>query len=256
MHVAAIYNLPDAKDELANALAEALGATLYEARSRLRTPGKGPLVVSVNAERNVVEDIVKKLKSRGLDAIALCQDEIETVPNHFTVRKFILDKEGISVESRDGRRLAVDYSSIDLILRGTCIEVKSETRSVKERKFSLGRAVLSGGIIITKSKKSTHQAETEDREGFFNLYSANGLTLEFREKSLVYESLSPALKPSGAENFAYLISELRRRQPVAVFDDRLLRRAEQALLLGPLLSPEKHLDVAIMLLAKTLRQKK
>ena len=256
MHVAAIYNLPATKDELANALAGALGATLYEARSRLRAPGKGPLVVSVNAERNVVEDIVKKLKSRGLDAVALYQDEIETIPNHFTARKFILNEDGISVESRGGRRLAMDYSSIDLILRGTCIEVKSEARSVKERKFSLGRAMLSGGIIITKSKKSTHQAETEDREGFFNLYSANGLTLVFRENTVVYDSLGSSLKPSRVENFAYLINELRRRQPGAAFDNRLLRRAEQALLLGPLLSPEKHLDIAIMLLAKTLRQKK
>ena len=64
MHIAAIHNPQDNKDELANALAAALGATLYEARSRLR---------------------------------------------------------------------------------GTCIALRSETRLVKERKFSIGRAVLSRG---------------------------------------------------------------------------------------------------------------
>jgi hypothetical protein len=41
MHIAAIYNLPDRKDDLAEALAAALGTTAYEACSRLRLPGSG-----------------------------------------------------------------------------------------------------------------------------------------------------------------------------------------------------------------------
>lgn len=254
MHIAAIHNLPDNKDELANALAAALGATLYEARSRLRVPGKGPLVVSVSGERDAVEKVVKKLQSSGFDAIVLDQNEIESESNQFIVKKFRLDDEELVVESGKERSLAVDYRSIDLILRGTCIALRSETQSVKERKFSLGRTVLSGGIIITKSTKSTRQVTTEDREGFFNLYSGNRLTLVFRESALIYDSLGSALKPSRVANFAYLLAELRQRQPNTVFDDRLLRRAEQAVLLGPLLSPEEHLEIAISLLAKILRQ--
>ncbi len=253
MHIAAIYNLPDNKDELADALADASGATLYEARSRLRVSGKGPLVVSVSGERDAVEKVVKKLQSGGFDAIVLDPNEIESGSNQFIVKKFRLDDEELVVESGKDRSLAVEYRSIDLILRGTCIALRSETRSVKERKFSLGRAVLSGGLVITRTKKSTRQVTTEDREGFFNLYSGNRLTLVFRESALIYDSLGPALKASRVANFAYLLAELRQRQPDAVFDDRLLRRAEQAVLLGPLLSPEEHLDVATSLMAKILR---
>ena len=255
MHIAAIYNLPDNKDELANALAAALGATLYEARSRLRVQGKGPLVVSVSGERDAVEKVVKKLQSSGFDAIALDQDEIESGSNQFNVKKFRLDDEELVVESAGGRSLAVEYRGIDLILRGTCIALRSETRSVKERKFNIGRAALSSGLILTKTTKTTRQVTTEDRQGFFNLYSGNRLTLVFRENALIYDSLGSALKPSRAANFAYLSAELRQRQPDAVFDDRLLRRAEQAILLGPLLSPEESLEVAISLLAKILRQR-
>jgi hypothetical protein len=254
MHIAAIYNLPDRKDDLAEALAAALGTTVYEARSRLRVPGKGPLVAALCRDREAAGKIVGKLVSVGFDAIVLDQDEIETDAAQFIVRKFRLDDEALVVESVAGQNLTVDYRSIDLLLRGTSIAGKTEIETLKERKFSLGRTVLSGGLVMSRTKKITREIKTEEREGFFHLYSESLPALVFRESVLVYDSPGFALKPSRFANFAYLISELRQRQPGAIFDERLLRRAEQAALLGPLLSPEEFLNVATSLLAKILRQ--
>lgn len=151
-----------------------------------------------------------------------------------------------------GQHLTVDYINIDLLLRGTSIAKKTEIETLKERKFSLGRAVLSGGLVMSRTEKFKREIKTEEREGFFNLYSGSLPVLTFRESTLMYDSQGFALKPSRFANFAYLISELRKRQPGAVFDERLLRRAEQAALLGPLLSPEEFLNVATSLLAKIL----
>jgi hypothetical protein len=250
MHIAAIHDLPENKAELAATLAAALGVTLYEARSRLSAPGNGPIVVAVSGKHGVVEKITEKLQSSGFEVIVLNKDEIETGSSLFIVRKFRLDDRDLVVESRDRQSLTVKYSDIDLILRGTCIAVRSETKTMKERKFSPGRAILSGGLVIRKTTNVTRNVTTEDREGFFNLYSKNWLPLVFFENTLIYDSLGPELKPSRMANFAYLLEELRQRQPDAIFDDRLLRRAEQALLLGPMLSPEDHLDVATALLVK------
>jgi len=253
MNITAIYNLPDNKTELAPALAEALEITLYEARARLSVPGSGPIVVAISKKLGAVEEIVGKLQSKGFEAIVLNENEIETVQDQFVVRKFSLNDRELVVESRAGQSLAIDYSGIYLILRGTCIEVSSQTKTVTKRKFSPGRAVLSSGLITSKTTKVTRQITTEEREGFFNLYSENRPTMVFFENDLIYDSLGPALQPSRMANFSYLLAELRQRQPDAIFDNRLLRRAEQALLLGPMLSPEDHLDVAIALLAKNLR---
>lgn len=254
MHIAAIYNLPDHKDDLAEALAAALGTTMYEARSRLRVPGKGPLVAASCRDREAAEKIVERLVSGGFDAIMLDQDEIDTESAQFIVRKFRLDDETLDVESRQGQTLTVDYRSIDLLLRGTSIARKTESETLKKRKFSLGRTVLSGGLVMSRTEKSTQELKTEDREYFFNLYSGSLPTLVFRESALEYDSPGFAMKPSRVANFAYLLSELRQRQPDAVFDERLLRRAEQAALLGPLLSPEEFLNIATSLLVKILRQ--
>ena len=254
MHIAAIYNLPDRKDDLAEALASALGATVYEARSRLRVPAKGPLVAASCRDREAAEKIAERLASGGFDAIVLDQDEIQTESDQFIVRKFRLDDEALYVESGNGQNLTVDYGSIDLLLRATSIAGKTESETVKERKFSLGRTVLSGGLVMSRTEKITREIKTEEREAFFNLYSRSLPALVFYESALVYDSPGFALKPSRVANFAYLISELRLRHPDAAFDDRLLRRAEQAAMLGPLLSPEEFLNVAISLLAKILRQ--
>ncbi len=253
MHIVAIYNLPDHKDDLAEALAAALGTTVYEARSRLRAPGKGPLVAASCRDHEAAEKIEEKLLSGGFDAMVIDLDEIEAESAQFIVRKFRLDDEAFEVESAEGQVLTVDYKSIDLLLYGTSIAGKTERETLKKRKFSPGRAVLSGGLVMSRTKKSTREIKTEEREAFFNLYAGTLPTLVFRETVLVYDSPGFALKPTRVANFGYLISELRQWQPDAAYDERLLRRAEQAALLGPLLSPEDFLHVATSLLAKILR---
>lgn len=86
MHIAAFYNLPDHKDDLAEALAAALGNTVYEARARLRVPGKGPIVAASYRDREAADKIADRLASVGFDAIVLYQDEIETESALFIVR--------------------------------------------------------------------------------------------------------------------------------------------------------------------------
>jgi hypothetical protein len=113
-------------------------------------------------------------------------------------------------------------------------------------------ALLTGGLKMTKTTEKTLESTTQTREGFFHLYAGEQQTLVFREGGLVYDSLGTALQLTRQANFSYLITELRRRSPGACCDDRLLTRAGQVQLLGPVLSPENHLDIATSLLAKLL----
>ena len=107
--------------------------------------------------------------------------------------------------------------------------------------------------MTTKSVKVTQQSRTDVREGFIYLYPGKLRPLVFLESELLYDSLGPALRPTRAANFAFVLEELRRRRPGAVYDDRLLSKAGQARLLGPMFEPERHLDIAISLLSRSLR---
>ena len=70
---------------------------------------------------------------------------------------------------------------------------ETSTETTKERKFDIGKAVLSGGLVISKTVKTTEQKITEEREGFLFVYAEGVLPLVFREGALDYSSLGPAL---------------------------------------------------------------
>jgi hypothetical protein len=254
MHVVAIYNLGADKQSQANALATVLKTTVFEALARLRAPGSGPFVVSVFAEEEQAGALAERLRSVGFSAVVLTADNIEAEGDAWNIRRFGLDEHALRVESVDGQSRTVAYQDIDLILRGIGISSSTATETTKERKFDLGTAVLSSGLKMTKTTKTTREVTTEERAGFLALYSTNSPTLMFRENSLVYDALGPARGLSHEANFAQLTTELRGHCPSARYDDRLLNMAGSAALLGPSLSPEKHLVVATALLAKVLRE--
>lgn len=254
MHIVAIHNLPVKKESLAGALSAALGCTAYEALARLRVPGKGPFVVCISSAIGPAVELMNRLREGGFNALLLKEDEIEPGPTCFFVRKFRFGRDALIVESKKTEDLAVDYNNINLILRGTSIAQTTSTETVKEKKFDPGMALLTSGLKMTRTREKILESTTQTREQFLHVYAEEFQPLIFREGELVYDSLGTALEPTRAANFSYLIEELRRHSTDSIYDDRLLTRAGQIQMLGPLLSPEDHLDVAISLLAKLLRQ--
>ena len=253
MNIVAIYNLDKDEDRLSQALATVLGKTVYEARSRLRVPGGGPSVLAVFQELEKAEDCAAKLRTNGFDTVILRQEEIESDKARFLVRSFEFTGESLHTESSHGQKLILPYRDIRLILCGLCITVHTENETVKERKFSMGKALMTSGLAMTKSTSHKIRTEEENRERFLYIYAPDRQTVVLRENVLHYDSLGKALQPSRAANFNHVVAELRRQSPDAKFDDRLLNRGSQVQMLGPLFNPEKHLDIATSLLAKVLR---
>jgi hypothetical protein len=253
MHIIAIDNLGEDREGIARALSEALGMTFYDALVRVRIPGKGPLIVASYKERNTALERAEKLGATGFRTLVLGHDEVETDKMRIIIRKFFFGDSELKIEARTGETVRIEYALIDMIIHGTKIVQNTETETVKGRKFDAGRAILSGGLMTTKSVKITQQRITEVREGFIHLYLRNQRPLVFLESALLYDSLGPALQLTRAANFAFVLAELRRRCPGVVYDDRLVSRAEQSRLLGPMFEPERHLDVAVSLLSRSLR---
>lgn len=256
MYIVAIDNLGEDREVLARALSVALGTTVYDALVRVRVPGKGPFIVAVYNEKNIAFERADKLGAAGFRSLVLGQDEVETDEMRTIVRRFLFSESELEIEARTGDPVRIKFALIDIIIRGTRIAHTTETETVKGRKFDAGRAVLSGGLMTTKSVKITQQSTTELREGFIQVYSGNRHPLVFLESALLYDSLGAAIQPTRAANFACVLAELKRRCPGAVYDDRLLTRAGQSQLLGPMFDPEKNLNLAVSLLLRSLRYKK
>lgn len=253
MHIVAIYELKEDKLSMAGDLARALEAAESEALMRLRAQGNGPFIVRLFAEHEQADRLASRLKSVGFHTVVLSPVDIEAETRRLIVKKFSLGEQHLHARLKDGSDITAAYRDIELILRGAKIASRTEIETTKQRSLSLGRAVLTGGIVLTKTEKIVNETTTAEREGFLSLYSGNKTIIYFLENALAYDSLGSAMKPSRSANFAYLAAELRSRCPHAPYDDRLLNKAGITMLLGPMLNPETHLDVATALLSKTLR---
>jgi hypothetical protein len=253
MYIVAIDDLGEDREGIARKISEALGTIFYDALVRVRVPGKGPLIVAAYAEKNIAQEKMEKLRAAGFRTLVLGQDDVETDGQSTIVRKFFFGDSELEIEARTGDAVRIEFGLIDTIIRGTRIVQTTETETVKEKKFAAGRAILTSGLMTTKSVNITQQGRTDVREGFVNLYSGNRRPLVFIESALLYDSLGPALRPTRAANFAFVLDELKRRCTAAVYDDRLLSKAGQARLLGPMFEPESYLDIAISLLSRSLR---
>jgi hypothetical protein len=248
MYVVTIHHWQEATTELAQALADALKVTAFDARQRL--VGNGPAVVATFAELDPAQRLVKKLQEAGfrggvIDASAACAGNSFCI-----VHRFLLENAMLHIEEVDGRKVRIAYSQVGLLLPATRVTGHMERHTITERKFSMGKTLIAGGLPMTRKVERRETVSGEERERVLYLCTKSRPWFIFPQLSMVYDGLGARMKPSREMNFNELVAELRRRSPAAGYDDRLINRATQAKLLGPLLSPETNLDLAVEILAR------
>jgi len=250
MHVVVIHRWQGEGAELAQAVARALGITVFEVRQRMI--GGGPAVVASFADPLRAQELAAALQQSGGAALVLDAAQVRSAPGHFSVRRFELGDGALRVEAVDGGRAEIPYAEIRLLLPGVRISGQTELKTVSERKLSLGRTLLSGGIPLSKTVTRQEEVTTEERTRHLFLFTPGRPQVVFRQSGMSYEGFGAAMKLSQELNFSFLISELRRLAPQALYDDRLLNRLGQVRLLGPAQSPETNLDLAAEILCRCL----
>lgn len=254
MYIVAIHYTTNSQDSQVQALAQVLGKTAYEARPRLTIPAGGPAVVGVYAQQERARSVASALQREGFQVLLFSEEEADPARVHFEVRAFDLQSEHLVAESRQGQQLIVPYASVRFLLRAVSFSTGLGAQDVTTKKFSLGRAALTGGLIRSKKTTTSQQVQRIESDGLLGVYSSGRRALIFRENGLLYDSLGAAMKPSRSANFLYLVGEIKRLAAQAHYDDRCLRKAGQKQLLGPALEPETSFPICAHLLALALGQ--
>jgi len=254
MFVIAIDNLQENREYLARSLASALGVSLFDALVRLRVPGRGPLVVSSRRDEAAAREISDKLEAAGFRTYTVNEDEIESDEKRAVVHKVRLGEGTFEIETKMGKTVKTEYQLVYGIIRGIRIAQTIKTETTKERKLAAGRALMTGGLVVTRTTQTTLDLTAEERVGFFQLYVAGRQPVLFLEPALIFDSTGLALQRTRTANFSYLLSEMKRRCIATVYDERLVNKAAQYQLLGPMFDPLRHLDLALTVLARSLRQ--
>jgi hypothetical protein len=161
------------------------------------------------------------LRKAGLAALA--------VPAHppgdsdrLVARSLRFTPEAVCFSPRLGAELEVPYHAISALLRGLHVSREQGVRTETERKFSLGKALITQGLSMTTTTKKEVKFEQESADQFLFVYGGMQPVAVY-ETEMAFTCLGPDVRPSRVENLNFVASRLRAKAPGAYFDDRLLR---------------------------------
>ena len=252
MYIVAIHKLQGETQDLAQKLAQVMGVTAYEARARVSVPGGGPAVITNFAANDKAAECVSRLQEAGFTPLLIDAEQIESDLNRLIVSKINFATESLEVVCQDDQMLSLPYADIRLLLRGAGILTTTELETSTKKKFALGRAVATGGLMMRKKVTTVTANTTQDRQPFCHLYAQGWPPIVLRQAAIDYSPLGANRQLSRDANFTWICSELRRRSGAAQWDDRLQTRPGLAQVLGPTFDPECHLDIAIALVSQSL----
>lgn len=249
MFVVAIYGWQEETAEMVQALAGALGIMVFEARQRLI--GGGPAVVASFADQQQARQLADKINCIGIKTLIVDATTVSLRGSFTIVRRFVFEERVLKIETHTGHQETLPYAEMELLLTGTSVVGVSETKTVVEKKFSLGKTMLSGGIPMKTKVERQVEVSSEESEQVLYLYTHARPAAIFSLNGMNYDGFGTEMQLSRMLNFSHLISQLRLHA-AAVFDDRLLSRVSQSRLLGPAQGREASLDLAAEILARCL----
>ena len=218
--VVALAELSGAVDAEATALAADLGLTAYEARLLL-APGL-PAVVKTTPDRAIALDLLGKLRARGHGAVACDGSAVVASSAMVAMSRFAIDDGGVTLLGEAGARLPWD--DVLALVAAVHRQHADTTTTTRETKFSMQRALLTGGVALTKTSTKETRTTTDQRDGVLYVFRRTGATpWLLREHGTTWSGL-PVVAPTEAENYRATVALLRARAVGATFDDRLVTR--------------------------------
>jgi hypothetical protein len=250
MFVVAIYGWREETPEIVQALAGLLGIMVFEARQRLI--GGGPSVVASFADQQQAKGLAEKARRAGFKALIVDASAVRRRDCFCCVSRFRFEDRLLKFEAQNGQQETLPYAEMELFIVGTSVVSFSETKTIVEKKFSVGKTLLAGGIPMTKTVERQEEVYKEESEQILYLYAHGRPTAIFSLNGMNYDGFGAEMKLSRKLNFSHFISQLRQHAPATPFDDRLLTRSNQIRLLGPAQGREASLDLAAEILAQCL----
>lgn len=219
MDVVALMALASSVEDEAPRLAADLGSTAYEAALLLRSPSPVPLLRTEDRARAL--DLLAKLRARGHDAVACDASAVVSADAMMPVRSFRLDDDAFVVTAAN-ESVSVPWTDLRALVRAIHRTSSQHVEKSAEKKLSLGRAAMSGGVMMTRTVTKAAKHTVEEREQVLYVFRQSGSPLLAALSRARYDGLGADLRPSQIENWNTLIRTVRARAPQALYDERLL----------------------------------
>jgi len=218
--VVALATLTRPVDDEIAPLAADLGVTPYEAGLLLRAPMPAIILRSDDKARALA--MLARLRDRGHDAVGFDATQIASSDAMTPLRMFRFDGDALVSIAQSGAEERLPYAELTAIVRAMCSATTETVEKETKTKLSVGRAVLTGGLVATKTTTTEKRKRSEQREPVIYLFRREGVPWILRSTHARYDGLGADLRPTTIENLASFVRLLRERAPAALFDERLL----------------------------------
>jgi hypothetical protein len=227
MHVVALTRWgPPLEGELP-ALAAHLDALAYDLRLRL-AGGLPAVFVTVDDDAEANRH-VEFLRARGHGAVRCDMDELPAPEDQCVPLHFELSAAAVCGTLVGNRRFDVPYAEIMALVRAASVTSAEQTKTTQEKKLSLGRAVVTGGLMMRKKVDRIDKKMTMEQEQMLYMFRRGEPSpYVWKELTLHYQGLGDDRKLTTAQNFAELTDRLRAHAPHAFCDERLLTQKRRA----------------------------
>lgn len=193
--------LPDAARMLAGALPRILVRTTPD--------GKG---------------LVAALAEEGFLAWAADPSAVPADENRVVMRSLDWEPGGFRAVDARGQAHPCPLESVRLLQRGARTHSTTEVLKTSETRFDLGKAVLSGGLLLTKKVEKMEARTTHAKEPFLLIQRGDGQPdLMVYEHGMDYRCLGTDMRPATLANLALLTARFQTLCPEAPLDDRVGR---------------------------------
>lgn len=204
-------------------LAAELGLAPYDAR--LKLGGAPPIVVADAIEEERARSLLGFLRRRGHGAIACNAQSLPSLEAAFVPVGFGFEPDAFVGIGRNGERRAFAHSDLLAIVRAAWFHEEEKTTTTVQKKFALGRAIMTSGLVRSRRIETVRQATTSEREDVAYVFrGADHDPMILCAPELVYDGLGAERGPTLRENFLLLLARLRREAPRALYDERLLKQ--------------------------------
>jgi hypothetical protein len=204
------------------AAARATGLALADVNRRLA--GVLPRVLTATVDPGQAEAIASALERAGFAPLVFDPALAPGDDQRLLPRQLQLEPGGFSAIDDRGVAHACPAAAIGLCQRG----IRSSRTSVKvktsERRLDVGRAVLSGGLLLTRKVEKTEVKTTGGDEGFVLVQRSDGAPdVMLYERRLDYRFLGAEMRPASHGNLELLWRRLQQLAPPGATDDRVSR---------------------------------
>jgi len=237
----------------AKAGAQAANVTgLSAADLRHRLQGALPRVLMSDADGDKLTAISDRLDELGFITLVCDPRLAPTDADRVLAKSFRIEPDRLVAIDGGGGEHDVPWTAIEAIQRGSRTHVQKIEEKTVTQKFDATRAVLSGGLILTKKQEIVTVRQTETAEPFALVQRGDGEPdVMLYERRMDYRTLGRDMQPSSRANLEALVKRLRTAAPTAIYDERVARPGFLTALPSSSVDP---VDLALHLVSLALRR--